>query len=185
MARLLEKYKTEVRPSLMKQMGTRNPMAVPRLQKIVVSMGVGSATQDKKRIDLAAKDLATLAGQRPQVCKARKSVSNFKVRKDYPTGLKVTLRGKRMYEFLDRLIHVAIPRVRDFRGLDPQSFDGRGNYSLGFSEQSVFPEIDSATVEWPQGMNVTLVMSSRSDRDSRELLRLMGMPFRTEGERLA
>ncbi len=182
MARLLEKYRTEVVPALFEELKTKNPMAVPRLQKIVVSMGIGAATQDKKRIDMAAKDLGTIAGQKPQVCLARKSVSNFKVRKDYPTGAKVTLRGRRMYEFLDRLISVAIPRIRDFRGLNPQSFDGRGNYSMGINEQTIFPEIDPAAVEWAQGMNVTMVTTARNDRECRALLKLMGMPFRTEGE---
>ncbi|HSW46352.1 MAG TPA: 50S ribosomal protein L5 [Phycisphaerae bacterium] len=182
MARLLEKYRSEVVPALLQELDTKNPMAVPRLCKVVVSMGVGSAVQDKKRIDLAAKDLGVIAGQKPQVCLARKSVSNFKVRKDYPTGVKVTLRGRRMYEFLDRLISVAIPRIRDFRGLNPQSFDGRGNYSMGVNEQTIFPEIDSAAVEWPQGMNITVVTTARNDRESRALLRLLGMPFRTESE---
>jgi len=183
--RLLEKYRSEVVPALFEELGTKNPMAVPRLQKVVISMGVGSAVTDKKHIELAAKDLSTIAGQKPQVCLARKSVSNFKVRQGYPTGLKVTLRGARMYEFLDRLINVAIPRIRDFRGLNPQSFDGRGNYSLGVSEQTIFPEIDAAAVEWPQGMNVTIVTTARNDRACRALLRLMGMPFRTEGEKQA
>jgi len=180
MVRLLDKYQTEVRPKLMEHKGTKNPMAVARLDKIVISMGVGGAILDKRRMELASKDLSIIVGQRPQICRARKSVSNFKVRQGMDTGLKVTLRGKRMYEFLDRLISVAIPRVRDFRGLNPRSFDGRGNYSLGVSEQTVFPEIDSALVEWPQGMNVTLVTTAKEDRESRELLRLMGMPFRTE-----
>jgi large subunit ribosomal protein L5 len=180
MARMLEKYKSEVLPALLEGTKSRNPMAVPRLAKIVVSMGVGSAIQDKKRLELAARDLTTVTGQKPQVCRARKSVSNFKVRRGMDTGLKVTLRGQRMYEFLDRLIHVAIPRIRDFRGLNPRSFDGLGNYSLGVAEQTIFPEIDSASVEWPQGMNITVVTTARNDRESRELLRLMGMPFRTE-----
>jgi len=180
MARLLEKYKQEVIPLLFKEAGTANPMAVPRLDKIVVSMGVGSATMDKKRIDLAAKDLSIIVGQKPLVCKARKSVSNFKVREGYPTGVKVTLRGARMYEFLDRLINVAIPRIRDFRGLNPKSFDGRGNYSLGVTEQTIFPEIDAAAVEWPQGMNITVVTTARDDRQSHRLLGLLGMPFRSE-----
>jgi len=183
--RLLEKYRSEVVPALFEELGTKNPMAVPRLQKVVISMGVGAAVQDKKRIEMAAKDLGMIAGQKPLVCMARKSVSNFKVRRGYPTGLKVTLRGARMYEFLDRLINVAIPRIRDFRGLNPQSFDGRGNYSLGVSEQTIFPEIDAAAVEWPQGMNVTIVTTARNDRQCRALLRLMGMPLRTEGEKQA
>lgn len=180
MTRLLEKYKNEVRPSLMEQKGTKNPMAVARLDKIVVSMGVGSAIQEKRRMELATKDMAVIVGQKPLVCKARKSVSNFKVRQGMDTGLKVTLRGQRMYEFLDRLISIAIPRVRDFRGLNPRSFDGQGNYSLGVSEQTIFPEIDSAAVEWPQGMNITVVTTADNDRESRELLRLLGMPFRTD-----
>lgn len=180
MARLMEKYKTEVLPALLGQAGHNNPMAVPRLHKIVVSMGTGSPSVDKRRLELATKDLAQITGQKPLVCKARKSVSNFKVRADMETGLKVTLRGARMYEFFDRLVNVAIPRVRDFRGLNPQSFDGRGNYSLGVAEQTIFPEIDAAAVELPQGMNVTIVTTARNDREARELLRLMGMPFRAE-----
>ncbi len=180
MPRLLEKYKQEVLPQLLEQGKTSNPMAVPRLQKVVVSMGVGIAIQDKKRIEMAAKDLSTITGQKPLVCKARKSVSNFKVRAGQETGLKVTLRGGRMYEFMDRLIHVAIPRMRDFRGLNPRSFDGRGNYSMGVTEQSIFPEIDSAAIEAAQGMNITVVTTASNDRESRELLRLLGMPFRTE-----
>jgi len=181
--RLQDKYKTEVLPSLMEQAETKNPMAVPRLDKIVVSMGVGAALQDKKRLELAAKDLTVITGQKPAICKARKSVSNFKVRRGYETGLKVTLRGARMYEFLDRLIAVAIPRIRDFRGLSSQSFDGRGNYSLGVTEQTVFPEIDPAAVEWAQGMNITLVTTAKNDREGQEFLRLMGMPFRTESSK--
>jgi large subunit ribosomal protein L5 len=145
-------------------------------------MGVGVATTDKKRLEVAARDLTTITGQKPRVCRARKSVSNFKVREGQETGLKVTLRGRRMYEFLDRLIHIAIPRIRDFRGLNPQSFDGRGNYSLGVNEQTIFPEIDAAAVEWPQGMNITVVTTARNDRESRELLKRLGMPFRAERE---
>ena len=162
MARLLEKYKNEILPALMTELEIKNRLAVPRMEKVVISMGVGAALQDKKRLELAARDLTTIAGQKPLVCKARKSVSNFKVREGYETGLKVTLRGPRMYEFLDRLINVAIPRVRDFRGLSPDSFDGQGNYSMGVSEQTIFPEIDVAAVEWAQGMNITLVTSARS-----------------------
>jgi large subunit ribosomal protein L5 len=180
MSRLLEKYRKQVLPELFADQKTQNPMAVARLQKVVVSMGVGSATQDKKRIELAAKDLGIITGQKPLVCKARKSVSNFKVREGQETGLKVTLRGQRMYEFLDRLINVAIPRIRDFRGLNPQSFDGRGNYSMGVGEQTIFPEIDAAAVEWPQGMNITVVTTARNDRECRELLKRLGMPFRSE-----
>ena len=180
MARLLEKYRNEVLPRLMEQAGTQNRMAVARLDKIVVAMGVGKAVLDKKVLDLAAKDIAAITGQKAQVCKARKSVSNFKLRKDMPIGLKVTLRGKRMYEFLDRLIHIAIPRIRDFRGLNPRGFDGRGNYSMGLNEQTVFPEIDPAAVEFAQGMNVCIATTAKGDREARELLRLLGMPFRSD-----
>lgn len=179
--RLQEKYRTEVLPELQKEDGGRSVMAVPKLEKVVISMGVGAALQDKKRLELAARDLGTIAGQKPLICKARKSVSNFKVRAGYETGVKVTLRGARMYEFLDRLIHIAIPRIRDFRGLNPDSFDGRGNYSMGIGEQSIFPEIDPGNIEWAQGMNITIVTSAKSDRDSRELLTRLGMPFRTKG----
>lgn len=180
MARLLDKYRNEVLPMLLEQAGTRNRMAVARVDKIVVSMGVGKAVQDKKLLDLAAKDLATITGQKPMVCKARKSVSNFKLRSGMPIGLKVTLRGTRMYEFLDRLIHISIPRIRDFRGLNPRGFDGRGNYSLGLNEQTVFPEIDPAGVEFAQGMNVCITTTAKGDREARELLRLLGMPFRSD-----
>lgn len=180
MARLLEKYKTEIMPQLREQLKLDNVMAVPRLRKIVVSMGVGGAIQDKKRLELAAKDLTTITGQKPAICKARKSVSNFKLRSGMSTGLKVTLRGSRMYEFMDRLINTAIPRVRDFRGLSTKAFDGSGNYSMGVNEQSIFPEIDAAAIEWPQGMNITFVTSAQDDTQCRELLRLMGMPFRVD-----
>jgi large subunit ribosomal protein L5 len=180
MTRLQEKYRNEILPSFLERSGTKNPMAVPRLFKVVISMGVGKATQEKRRIELAVKDLSTITGQKPVVCKARKSVSNFKVRAGQETGVMVTLRGARMYEFMDRLIHISIPRIRDFRGLNPRSFDGRGNYSLGVNEQTIFPEVDPAAVEFPQGMNITVVTTARNDRDSRELLRLLGMPFRTD-----
>jgi large subunit ribosomal protein L5 len=143
-------------------------------------MGVGSAIQDKKRLEMAARDLSTLSGQKAVICKARKSVSNFKVRAGMDTGAKVTLRGARMYEFLDRLISISIPRIRDFRGLNPKSFDGQGNYSMGVAEQSIFPEIDAAAIEWPQGMNITMCTTARNDREARELLTLMGMPFRKD-----
>ena len=180
MARLSEQYKTEVLPALLDWSGAKNHLAAPRLDKIVVSMGTGSSMVDKKRIELAAKDLATITGQKPLVCKARKSVSNFKVRAGMETGLKVTLRGARMYEFLERLINVAIPRVRDFRGLNPSGFDGRGNYNMGFVEQSVFPEIDPSTVTFTQGMNVAIGTTAASDAEAHELLSLLGMPFRKD-----
>lgn len=171
-------YKAKIVAQLRKEFGYSTVMAVPKLTKIVISMGVGKATQDKKYIELAKKDLATISGQLPMVCKARKSVSNFKVRQGQETGLKVTLRGARMYEFLDRLINLAVPRIRDFRGLDPNSFDGRGNYSMGVGEQSVFPEINPAKVEFQQGMNITMATTAQTDEEARRLLSLFGMPFR-------
>jgi large subunit ribosomal protein L5 len=179
MARLKELYKTKVVPELIKAFNYKNPMAVPRLQKIVISMGVGKAVQDKKFIEMAKKDLTAISGQQPLVCKAKKSVSNFKVRQGDLTGLKVTLRGVRMYEFLDRLINLAIPRVRDFRGLAPNSFDGNGNYSMGLAEQSVFPEIDTAKLEAQQGMNITFVTTAKNNDEARQMLASFGMPFKT------
>ena len=178
MVRLRELYKSKVVPELTKEFGYQNPMAVPRMEKIVVSMGIGKAIQDKKFLELAKKDLMMITGQLPAVCKAKKSVSNFKVREGYETGLKVTVRGVRMYEFMDRLISLAIPRVRDFRGLNQNSFDGRGNYSMGLSEQSVFPEINVAKIEFQQGMNITFVTTAKTDEEARQLLQLFGMPFR-------
>ncbi len=179
MARLRDLYKSKIINELKSEFGYRNPMSVPKVQKIIVSMGVGRALQDKKYMEQAKKDLAIISGQKPVVCKAKKSVSNFKVREGYETGLKVTMRGIRMYEFMDRLINLAIPRVRDFRGLNPKSFDGRGNYSMGFNEQSVFPEIDPAKVDITQGMNITFVTSANSDDEARKLLACFGMPFKT------
>lgn len=178
MSRLMEKYRTEVVPKLKEQLSRDNVLSIPRLEKVVISMGIGQAIQDKKRIDSGVKDLTQIAGQKPVVCKARRSVSNFKLREGYPIGCKVTLRGRRMYEFLDRMISLAIPRVRDFRGLNPKAFDGHGNYSLGFSEQTVFPEVDIDKIEAEQGMNVTIVTSARNDAEGKALLSLMGMPFR-------
>ncbi len=178
MARLKDLYKSKVVGELVKEFGYKNRMAVPRLEKIVVSMGVGKATQDKKYIELAKADLTAITGQMPLVCKAKKSVSNFKVRAGQETGLKVTIRGERMFEFMDRLISLAIPRVRDFRGLSPNGFDGRGAYSMGLSEQTVFPEINPAKVEFQQGMNITFVTTARSDNEARRMLALFGMPFR-------
>lgn len=178
MARLKEKYIDEVRPALASELGGRNVMALPRIEKVVVSMGVGAAALDKKLVDTASAELAQITGQKPLVCKARKSVSNFKLRKGMPIGLKVTLRGDRMFEFLDRLIFIAVPRVRDFRGLSPSGFDGRGNYSMGLNEQTVFPEINPDKATRRQGMNVTIVTTAQNDVESRQLLSLMGMPFR-------
>jgi large subunit ribosomal protein L5 len=183
MARLKDLYKSKVVPQLIKDFQYGNPMAVPRLEKIVVSMGVGKAALDKKFLELAKKDLMMITAQMPLVCKAKKSISNFKVREGQETGLKVTIRKKRMYEFMDRFISLAIPRVRDFRGLDPNGFDGRGNYSMGLSEQTVFPEIDTAKVEFQQGMNITFVTTARTDKEARRLLTLFGMPFKVQQEK--
>ncbi|MHC4476033.1 MAG: 50S ribosomal protein L5 [Planctomycetota bacterium] len=181
MARLRDSYRSQIVSELTKEFGYKNPMAVPKMEKIVVSMGVGRATQDKKFLELAKKDLMMITGQMPLVCKAKKSVSNFKVRAGYETGLKVTIRGSRMYEFMDRLINLAVPRVRDFRGLNPNSFDGRGNYSMGLTEQSVFPEINPAQIESQQGMNITFVTTAKTDEEARRMLSLFGMPFRRTG----
>jgi large subunit ribosomal protein L5 len=180
MARLKDLYKSKVVGELVKEFGYKNRMAVPRLEKIVVSMGVGKAAQDKKYIELAKADLTLITGQMPLVCKSKKSVSNFKVRQGQETGLKVTMRGERMYEFMDRLISLAIPRVRDFRGLNPRGFDGRGAYSMGLSEQTVFPEINPVKVEFQQGMNITFVTTAKSDDEARRMLALFGMPFRAQ-----
>ena len=180
MARLLDSYKQKVVPELMKKFGHTNALAVPRLTKVVVNMGVGKATENKKRLEDAAKDLAAITGQKPLITRARKSVSAFKVRQGNEIGCKVTLRGKRMYEFLDRLISLALPRVRDFRGLSPNAFDGHGNYSLGLSEQLVFPELNPDKYTRPQGMNITIVTSAERDEEARELLRRLGMPLRSE-----
>jgi len=178
MSRLREIYKSKVAPALQEKFGYKNLMAVPKMEKIIVSMGVGKAVADKKFLDSAMKDLTVISAQKPLVCKAKKSVSNFKVRMGYETGLKVTLRKERMFEFMDRLINLAIPRVKDFRGLNTKSFDGRGNYSMGMVEQSVFPEIDLSKVESQQGMNITFVTTAKTDAEGREMLHLFGMPFR-------
>jgi len=178
MVRLKDLYKSKVAPGLKEEFGYTNPMAIPRMEKVVISMGIGKAIQDKKYLESAKKDLTMIAGQIPAVCKAKKSVSNFKVREGQETGLKVNLRGVRMYEFMDRLINLAIPRVRDFRGLNANSFDGRGNYSMGLTEQSVFPEINTAKIEFQQGMNITFVTTAKTDAEARKMLELFGMPFR-------
>ncbi len=179
MARLRDLYKSKIVAELTNEFSYTNVMAVPKLEKIVISMGVGRAIQDKRFMDGALKDLTTISGQKPVICKAKKSVSNFKVREGYETGLKVTLRGIRMYEFLDRLINLAIPRVRDFRGLSDKSFDGRGNYSMGVTEQSIFPEINPAKVDFQQGMNICMVTTARTDQEARKMLTLFGMPFKS------
>lgn len=178
MARLLERYQKEIVPQLKNKLGRDNLMSLPRLQKIVVNMGVGKALQDKNRMEQAADQLSHIAGQKSQIRKAKVAVSGFRLRENNEIGCRVTLRGKRMYEFLDRLISIALPRIRDFRGINPKSFDGHGNYSLGLSEQQVFPEIDPDKVTFVQGMDVTFVTSTNSDDEARELLRFFGMPFR-------
>lgn len=180
MARLRDLYKSKVIPGLKEQFGISNINAVPKMEKIVISMGVGRAIQDKKFMEIAKKDLTIISGQKPLVCKAKKSVSNFKVREGYEIGLKVTLRGERMFEFMDRLINLAIPRVKDFRGLNAKSFDGRGNYTMGIEEQSAFPEIDPARVDIQQGMNITFVTTAEANDKGREMLRLFGMPFKQD-----
>ena len=178
MARLMDRYQKEIAQRLGERLGRQNRLSLPRLQKIVVNMGVGKALQDKNRMEQAAEQLGQITGQRPQVTKAKKAVSGFRLRENNEIGCRVTLRGKRMYEFLDRLISIALPRIRDFRGVNPKSFDGHGNYSLGLSEQMVFPEIDPDKVTFTQGMDVTFVTSTNSDDEARELLREFGMPFR-------
>ncbi|MHC4597679.1 MAG: 50S ribosomal protein L5 [Planctomycetota bacterium] len=178
MTRLLEKYRDEILPGLMETFGLTNPMAVPKLEKIVVSMGVGRAVENRKILDAVAKDLARVTGQKAVVTKAKKSVSGFKLREGYAVGCMVTLRGRRMFEFLDRLICVTIPRIRDFRGLSTEAFDGRGNYNMGLAEQIVFPEVNIDDVEFVQGMNIAIVIRGRSDEESLELLKRFGMPFK-------
>jgi large subunit ribosomal protein L5 len=176
-ARLKELYETTVRPSLMQEFGYKNPMQVPRLEKIVVNIGVGEAVQDSKKADAAATDLTAITGQHPVITKAKRSIATFKLRKDMSIGCKVTLRGQRMYEFLDRLITVALPRVRDFRGIPGKSFDGRGNFALGLKEQIVFPEIDYDRVDAVRGMNVVVVTTGRTDAEAKALLKGFDMPF--------
>jgi large subunit ribosomal protein L5 len=180
MARLLERYQKEIAPHLAQRLGRKNKLSLPRLEKIVVNMGVGKALQDKNRLGQAADQLAQITGQRPQITKAKVSISGFRLREGNEIGCRVTLRGRRMYEFLDRLISIALPRIRDFRGVNPKSFDGNGNYSLGLSEQMVFPEIDPDKVTFTQGMDVTFVTTTTNDDEARELLRSFGMPFREE-----
>lgn len=177
-ARLKEKFEKEIKPALMKEFALKNPMAVPHLHKIVVNMGVGEATQNAKALDPAVNELGQLTGQRPVVTRAKKSIAAFKVREGMPIGAMVTLRGDRMYEFFDRLVNLALPRVRDFKGLSLKSFDGLGNFTLGLRDQLIFPEIDYAKVDKPHGMNITIVTTAHSDDEARALLKLMGMPFR-------
>ncbi|MDY3551008.1 50S ribosomal protein L5 [Gemmata sp. JC717] len=181
-ARLLEKYNKEIVPTLSKKFGRENRLSLPKLSKIVLNMGVGKALQDKEKMKIAAEQLGLIAGQRPQITKARMAVSGFRLREGYEIGCRVTLRGKRMYEFLDRLINLALPRIRDFRGINPKSFDGNGNYSMGLTEQLVFPEIDPDKVTFTQGMDITFVTTTKNDDEARELLRQFGMPFRDESK---
>jgi large subunit ribosomal protein L5 len=177
-SRLRQRFQKEIAPALMKELELQNPMAVPRLHKVVINMGVGEATQNAKVLDPAVNELGQITGQKPVVTKAKKSIAAFKVREGMPIGAMVTLRGDRMYEFVDRLINIALPRVRDFRGVSTKSFDGRGNYTLGLRDQLIFPEIDYAKVDKSKGMNVTIVTTARNDNEARALLKHMGMPFR-------
>lgn len=182
MARLLERYRAAISGELQKALGIENPMAVPRLRKVVVAMGTGSPMQDKNRLAAAVEDMTKITGQKPQVRRAQRAVSNFKTRRDMEIGCRVTLRGKRMYEFVDRLINAVIPRMRDFRGLNPKSFDGRGNYTMGVPDQSIFSEIDLAKITFNQGMHITFVTSAKSDADAKALLIGLGMPLRKTEE---
>ncbi|MBX3425872.1 MAG: 50S ribosomal protein L5 [Pirellulales bacterium] len=179
--RLQERYSTEILPSMAEKFGRANRLSLPKIEKIVVSMGVGSAIADKKHMDDAVQAMTEITGQKPMVCRARKSVAGFRLREGMPIGCKVTLRGARMYEFLDRLISLVLPRVRDFRGLSLKAFDGHGNYSLGLTEQLVFPELNPDKYPRQQGMNIAICCSGGSDDESREMLRGFGMPFRAEG----
>lgn len=178
MSRLHERYQKELLPELQKELGIKNTMAVPRLEKIIVNMGVGDAIQNIKLLDTARTELGLITGQFPAIGRAKKSISAFKLRKGQPIACYVTLRNRRMYEFFDRLVNIVLPRVRDFRGVPPTSFDGRGNYTLGMRDQLVFPEIDYTKVERPRGMNITIVTTARTDREAQALLRRLGMPFR-------
>jgi large subunit ribosomal protein L5 len=177
MPRLKDRYRKEIVSALMEEFGYRNVMEVPRLRKIVVNVGLGEALQDIKALDAAARDITTITGQKPIITRAKKSIAVFKLREGNPIGVKVTLRGNRMYDFLDRMCNVALPRRRDFRGISPDSFDGRGNYTLGFREQLVWPEVDYDSIDKIRGMEVTIVTTARTDEEARRLLQLFGMPF--------
>ncbi|NLT57362.1 MAG: 50S ribosomal protein L5 [Clostridiales bacterium] len=177
MARLKEAYRNEVAPALMKRFGYKNPMQIPKFDKVVVNVGCGNAKDNAKAIEAVVSDIAAITGQKPVVVNARKSVANFKLREGMPVGVKVTLRGDRMYEFIDRLFNVALPRVRDFRGINPNGFDGRGNYAFGLREQLIFPEIEYDKVEQIRGMDIAFVTTAKTDEEARELLSLMGAPF--------
>ena len=180
--RLLEKYRKEVVPERVKTMGYKSSMQAPRLKKVVINMGVGEALQDTKFLDKSVEELAIIAGQKPVVTRSKKAIANFKIKENQAIGCKVTLRRTKMYEFLDRFISVALPRIRDFRGLNPDSFDANGNYTMGITEQAIFPEIDFDKVSRVQGMDITIAIDSRSKKESYELLRLLGMPFKTTKE---
>jgi large subunit ribosomal protein L5 len=179
MSRMKDRYATDVVPALKKEFGYANPMAVPRIQKIVINMGLGEATSNAKIADVGADEVSRIAGQKALIKRSTKSIAQFKLRAGMPIGTMVTLRGERMYEFLDRLISIGLPRVRDFRGVSPKGFDGRGNYTLGLRDQLLFPEIDYMKVDKPRGMNVSVVTTAKTDEEARKLLQLMGMPFRT------
>jgi large subunit ribosomal protein L5 len=178
MNRLKQRYVTDVVPALRKEFGYTNIMAVPKIAKVVVNMGLGEATQNAKIVDTGADDLGRITGQKPATTRAKKSIAAFKVRQGMPIGTMVTLRGQRMYDFLDRLISIALPRVRDFKGVSPRGFDGRGNYTLGLKDQLIFPEIDYLKVDKTRGMNISVVTTAKTDEEARRLLKLMGMPFR-------
>lgn len=178
MARLKERYREEIAPALKERFDIRNPMRIPQLEKIVVNMGVGEAVQNSRALDGAMEDLAKVTGQKPQLRRARTSIAGFKIREGMPVGARVTLRGERMWEFLDRLVTIALPRVRDFRGISPRSFDGRGNFALGLREQTIFPEVSYDSIDATRGLDVAMVTTAETDEEARELLRLLGMPFR-------
>jgi large subunit ribosomal protein L5 len=178
MSRLKERYEKEVVPALKKEFGYDNVMAIPKVQKVVVNMGLGEATQNAKIVDVGVDELARVTGQKPVVTRAKKSIAQFKVRQGMPIGTMVTLRGERMWDFIDRLVSIALPRVRDFRGVSPKGFDGRGNYTLGLKDQLLFPEIDYMKVDKARGMNISFVTTAGTDEESRRLLQLLGMPFR-------
>src|SRR5499426_2575536 len=177
-ARLREKYTKEVAPALAKEFSYKNPMSIPKLQKIIINMGLGEAIQNAKILDAAVNDLSAIAGQKPVITKAKKSIAAFKLREGMSIGAMVTLRGERMYEFLDRFVNIALPRVRDFRGISPKAFDGRGNYTVGLRDQLIFPEIDFGKIDKARGMNVCIVTTAKTDEEARSLLRHLGMPFR-------
>lgn len=179
-ARLKAKYDTDITKAMMAKFGYKNALEIPRLSKITLNMGVGEASQDKKKVQIAAEEMALIAGQKPVITRAKKSIAQFKLREGMPIGCKVTLRRERMYEFLDRLVTIAMPRIRDFRGLDPKSFDGRGNYAMGLKEQIVFPEISYDKIDKVRGMDIIVTTTAKSDAEARELLRLFGFPFPAE-----